>query len=190
MYFAEPIPEDKPPAYVGAHRQQWLVLQAPAHRLQPGHLLRLRQRAPRMQQSRARGDTTYPPVSSMCARFRLRSEFGSLGRRRLAPTNRPGQALGRAPGRAKQTRRNVARERYCAGDVAGDVEIVRHYYKVLDSVLERYWTAPGVSFTGSPLVNEVLALLDRDAEWASVIREEPFRGREEALRGVGLARRG
>jgi hypothetical protein len=50
------------------------------------------------------------------------------------------------------------------GDVAGNVEIVRRYYAVLDGALERNLLAPDVSFSQSPLAGEVLALLDPAAE--------------------------
>jgi ketosteroid isomerase-like protein len=65
-----------------------------------------------------------------------------------------------------------------------NVEIVRRYYGVLDNVLERYWAAPDTQFSESPLVEEVLALLQPDAEWDAIHREKPYRGGEEALRGV------
>jgi ketosteroid isomerase-like protein len=65
-----------------------------------------------------------------------------------------------------------------------NVEIVRRYYTVLDDVLRRYWEAPDTPFAESPLVDEVLPLLQADAEWDAMHREEPYRGHEEALRGV------
>jgi ketosteroid isomerase-like protein len=65
-----------------------------------------------------------------------------------------------------------------------NVEIVRRYYAVLDDVLRRYWAAPDTEFSESPLVDEVLPLLHPDAEWDAMHREEPYRGGDEALRGV------
>jgi ketosteroid isomerase-like protein len=65
-----------------------------------------------------------------------------------------------------------------------NVEIVRRYFETMDSVLERYWEAPDVPLSESPLVGEVFAQLEPEAEWNSFIREEPYRGREEIQAGI------
>lgn len=65
-----------------------------------------------------------------------------------------------------------------------NVEMVRRCYTVLDDVLARYWAAPDMRFSESPLVEEVLPLLHPDAEWDALHWEKPYRGSEEALLGV------
>lgn len=57
-------------------------------------------------------------------------------------------------------------------------------------MLERYWAAPDVPFSESPLVEEVLALLHPDAEWDALHREKPYADyteRGDALEAAGLA---
>jgi len=65
-----------------------------------------------------------------------------------------------------------------------NVEIVRHYYEVLDSALERYWASPDGPISASPVIEDVLALMSEDPEWDSWLRAKPFRGREEILAGA------
>ena len=65
-----------------------------------------------------------------------------------------------------------------------DVEIVRRYFQVLDSVLERYAASENVPISDSPLIEEAFALLDEEAEWDAFLRAEPFRGRGQILVAV------
>ena len=65
-----------------------------------------------------------------------------------------------------------------------EVEIVRRYFEVLDSVLDRYAASENVPISESPLIEEAFALLDEEAEWDAFLRAEPFRGRDEILVAV------
>jgi hypothetical protein len=44
--------------------------------------------------------------------------------------------------------------------------------------------APSNPLSESPVLEESFALLHPEAEWDSLLREEPFRGREEIQKGV------
>ena len=61
------------------------------------------------------------------------------------------------------------------------VETTRRYFEVLGGALEQYAASEEVPVSESPVVEEVFALLDEEAEWDSFLRAEPFRGRDEIL---------
>ena len=65
-----------------------------------------------------------------------------------------------------------------------NVEIVRHYYEILDSALERYWASPDGPISQSPVIEDVLALMSEDRSKISKI--DDYTDRARALETAGL----